>query len=94
VIACMFSSSKSWELQQHPRLWHSRAGGGAVHSIRSGHRLERHAQFDVVCPVESNFDRSGIVSYFCGAPFTFPARRCARAVCVGWVGWIRECRRG
>src|SRR6516165_1636318 len=37
VIACMFSSSDSWELQQHPRLWHSRAGGGAVHSIRSGH---------------------------------------------------------
>src|SRR5262249_25066239 len=36
VIACMFSSSDSWELQQHPRLWHSRAGGGAVHSIRSG----------------------------------------------------------
>src|SRR6516165_2416763 len=37
VIACMFSSSDSWELQQHPRLWHSRAGGGAVHSINSGH---------------------------------------------------------
>src|SRR5215471_7436807 len=32
----MFSSSESWELQQHPRLWHSRAGGGAVHSINSG----------------------------------------------------------
>src|SRR6516165_9548866 len=37
VIACMYSSSDSWELQQHPRLWHSRAGGGAVHSINSGH---------------------------------------------------------
>ena len=37
VIACMFSSSESWELQQHPRLWHSRAGGGAVHSITSRH---------------------------------------------------------
>jgi hypothetical protein len=39
VIACMFSSSDSWKLQQHPHLWHSRAGGGAVHSIKSGHRL-------------------------------------------------------
>src|SRR6516162_1294461 len=28
LIACMLSSSESWELQQHPRLWHSRAGGG------------------------------------------------------------------
>src|SRR6516165_6394025 len=34
----MSSSSESWKLQQHPRLWHSRAGGGAVHSIKSGHR--------------------------------------------------------
>jgi hypothetical protein len=33
----MFSSSDSWKLQQHPHLWHSRAGGGAVHSIKSGH---------------------------------------------------------
>src|SRR6516225_2473300 len=33
----MFSSSESWELQQHPRLWHPRAGGGAVHSIKSRH---------------------------------------------------------
>jgi hypothetical protein len=31
-----FSSSESWELQQHPRVGHSRAGGGAVHSISSG----------------------------------------------------------
>jgi hypothetical protein len=30
------SSSKSWELQQHPRLRHSRAGEGAVHSINYG----------------------------------------------------------
>ena len=29
-------SSKSWEPQQLPFPWHSRAGGGAVHSIRSG----------------------------------------------------------
>jgi DNA-binding transcriptional LysR family regulator len=27
--------SESWEPQQHPHRWHSRAGGGAVHSIRS-----------------------------------------------------------
>ena len=26
VMPCMFSSSELWELQQHPRLWHSRAG--------------------------------------------------------------------
>src|SRR6516165_11992308 len=37
IIACMFSSSESWELQQHPRLRHSCAGGGAVHSINTGH---------------------------------------------------------
>src|SRR5262249_28541558 len=33
----MFGSSKSWGLQQHPHPWHFRAGGGAVHSIKSGH---------------------------------------------------------
>src|SRR5271169_2801978 len=37
VVACMIGSSVSWEPQQHPLLWHSRAGGGAVHSINSGH---------------------------------------------------------
>src|SRR4026209_2386872 len=37
VIVCMVSSSESWGPQQHPHPWHSRAGGGAVHSIRSGH---------------------------------------------------------
>jgi hypothetical protein len=41
MIACMFSSSESWELQQHPRLWHPRAGGGAVHSIKSRHSALR-----------------------------------------------------
>src|SRR6516165_2455739 len=30
-------SSESWEPQQAPRRWHSRAGEGAVHSIKSGH---------------------------------------------------------
>ena len=30
----MFGSSELWELEQHPHLWRSRAGGGAVHSIR------------------------------------------------------------
>src|SRR5271169_1789190 len=38
VIVCMTSSSESWEPQQRPHSWHSRAGGGAVHSIKSGHR--------------------------------------------------------
>src|SRR5215469_18815456 len=33
----MLGSSESWEPQQAPRRWHSRAGGGAVHSIKSGH---------------------------------------------------------
>src|SRR5262249_41265927 len=36
VTACMFGSSESWGPQQHPRPWHFRAGGGAVHSIKSG----------------------------------------------------------
>src|SRR5215471_10481342 len=33
----MFGSSESWGPQQHPHPWHFRAGGGAVHSIKSGH---------------------------------------------------------
>jgi hypothetical protein len=49
VIACMFSSSESWELQQHPRLWHSRAGGGAVHSIKSGHCVTTYSITSSVC---------------------------------------------
>src|SRR5262249_31326351 len=36
VTACMLGSSESWEPQQAPRRWHSRAGGGAAHSIKSG----------------------------------------------------------
>jgi hypothetical protein len=32
----MLGSSESWEHQQHPHPWHSCAGGGAVHSIKSG----------------------------------------------------------
>src|SRR5208283_5454735 len=36
VIACMASSSESWEPYRRPHLWHSRAGGGAVHSINNG----------------------------------------------------------
>src|SRR5215469_7993806 len=36
VIVCMFGSSESWEPQQAPHQWHSRAGGGAVHSIITG----------------------------------------------------------
>jgi hypothetical protein len=37
VIFCMDSSSRSWEPQKAPTPWHSRAGGGAVHSITNGH---------------------------------------------------------
>src|SRR5262245_61055842 len=39
VTACMRSSSESWSPQQQPPHWHSRAGGGAVHSIISGSDL-------------------------------------------------------
>src|SRR5215472_11193258 len=31
----MLGSSESWGPQQHPHPWHFRAGGGAVHSIKS-----------------------------------------------------------
>jgi hypothetical protein len=43
VTACMASSSESWEPYRRPHLWHSRAGGGAVHSIRNRlmHRSEQ-----------------------------------------------------
>jgi hypothetical protein len=37
-IDCIGCSSESWEPQPAPTPWHSRAGGGAVHSIRSGLR--------------------------------------------------------
>src|SRR5258708_23103222 len=43
VTACMFGSSESWGPQQHPYPWHFRAGGGAVHSIRT-RRLRRAGQ--------------------------------------------------
>jgi hypothetical protein len=33
----MLGSSESWLHQQQPYSWHSRAGGGAVHSINSGY---------------------------------------------------------
>src|SRR5262245_65189171 len=48
VIVCMFGSSESWGPQQHPRPWHFRAGGGAVHSIKSGHmqRSKKTPLFD------------------------------------------------
>jgi len=36
VTACMASSSESWEPYRCPHLWHSRARGGAVHSINNG----------------------------------------------------------
>jgi hypothetical protein len=39
VIVCMGRSSESWEPYQRPHSWHSRAGGGAVHSIKSGNAL-------------------------------------------------------
>jgi hypothetical protein len=40
VTVCMGSSSESWEPQQRPHPWHSRAGGAAVHSINSGGLLD------------------------------------------------------
>jgi hypothetical protein len=43
VTTCMLGSSKSWLHQQQPYSWHSRAGGGAVHSSNSGlMRSHRH----------------------------------------------------
>ena len=36
VLVHFLAPHAGWELQQHPRLWHSRAGEGAVHSINSG----------------------------------------------------------
>src|ERR1700682_1165479 len=38
VIVCMARSSESWEPYQPPHSWHSRAGGGAFHSIMNGSR--------------------------------------------------------
>src|SRR6516225_4108400 len=38
----MLGSSESWEPQQAPRRWHSRASRGAVHSINAGHVASVH----------------------------------------------------
>src|SRR3954452_9947113 len=48
VTVCMFGSSESWGLNSTHYLWHSCAGGGAVHSITSGlmHRSKRHHLFN------------------------------------------------
>src|SRR5215469_5822740 len=43
----MLGSSESWGPQQHPHPWHFRAGGGAVHSIKSGlAHCSKISQFD------------------------------------------------
>src|SRR6266545_4008295 len=54
VTACMFGSSESWGPQQHPHPWHFRAGGGAVHSIKSEliHRNKKHLYSIVVGAAE------------------------------------------
>src|SRR6266851_5046112 len=44
VTVCMDSSSESWEPQQRPHPWHSRAGGGAVHSINCRQTLLKSLQ--------------------------------------------------
>src|SRR6187401_131997 len=46
----MLDSSESWEPQQRPLPWRSRAGGGAVHSIRRRHR-ETLAALSSLCEV-------------------------------------------
>ena len=47
VTVCMDSRSESWEPQLPPQPWHSRAGGGAVHSIklRSPRARNREVRF-------------------------------------------------
>ena len=37
----MLGSSESWEPQEAPRQWHSRASGGAVQTIKAGHSALR-----------------------------------------------------
>src|SRR6478672_6511054 len=53
VTTCMVGSSESWLHQQQPYSWHSRAGGGAVHSINSGH-VHRTSQ----CPLSTRSGQS------------------------------------
>src|SRR5215469_7450814 len=36
VTACMPASSDPWPPHRRPPPWHLRAGGGAVHSIKTG----------------------------------------------------------
>src|SRR6476659_2137826 len=54
VIVCILGSSESWEHYQRPHPWHSRAGGGAVHSIKSGHSTKRGSY--LTTPVQATSD--------------------------------------
>jgi hypothetical protein len=60
VTACMANSSESWEPYRRPHLWHSRAGGGAVHSIRSDTSHCKKESRSTVALL--SFPTSGIIS--------------------------------
>src|SRR5262249_48240740 len=54
-------ASESWGPQQHPRPWHFRAGGGAVHSIKSGltHRSKKAPLLDQLVGEDVELRRDG-----------------------------------
>src|SRR6266508_3082244 len=49
----MFGSSESWGPQQRPHPWHFRAGGGAVHSIKTGIMQRSKRQKEIVAALHS-----------------------------------------
>src|SRR6516165_6058452 len=98
VIACMFSSSDSWELQQHPRLWHSRAGGGAVHSIKSRHcAVQQNATYSITSSTRTG-NEGGILSPRAARLVKLSPKRFSSAtggaICGGWLIWEHTRFRG
>src|ERR1035437_9130658 len=64
-IVVMLGSSKLWGPEQPTHSWHSRAGGGAVHSIRSGlmHRSKHHRYSITSSAMESSPNGASLQSF-------------------------------
>src|SRR6478672_9227976 len=92
VIVCMGSSSEPWEPYQRPHPWHSRAGGGAVHSINSGHHasgLPLPKSADTVAKVENR--TAPKISRKLILDFLAAATRCSAVTKVHGRFWLKRC---
>src|SRR5215472_6195504 len=57
VTACMPASSDPWPPHRRPPPWHLRAGGGAVHSIKSG-RADAGSYVSLIALFRQTFGQS------------------------------------